>query len=165
MGKKKNEEGGNRGNLTENEISNVEEFNDTLPDVTFTISGAFQSKISEKEIKNMSLKVYEFDATIDNGWGYVKNKYVGIKLVDLLKSTKITESKTHELTFEGKNRTAITYSMDKINDMTYIVFLRDGKNVDSEQSVMLLNVDKDYSYSLNKLINIFVPHNIDDQVQ
>ncbi len=113
----------------------------------------------------MSLKVYEFDATIDNGWGYVKNKYVGIKLVDLLKSTKITESKTHELTFEGKNRTAITYSMDKINDMTYIVFLRDGKNVDSEQSVMLLNVDKDYSYSLNKLINIFVPHNIDDQVQ
>lgn len=165
LGKKKNEEGGNKGNLTENEISNVEEFNDALPDVSFTISGAYQSKITGKEIKEMGLKVYKFDATIDNGWGYVKNKYVGIKLVDLLKSTKITESKTHELTFEGKNRTAITYSMDKINDMTYIVFLRDGKNVDSEQSVMLLNIDKDYSYSLNKLINIFVPHNIDDQVQ
>ena len=100
LGKKKNEEGGNRGNLTENEISNVEEFSDALPDVSFTISGAYQSKITGKEIKEMGLKVYEFDATIDNGWGYVKNKYVGITLVDLLKSTKITESKTHELTFE-----------------------------------------------------------------
>ncbi len=164
FGKKDNNEIGKGNDLKAYEISNLQEFKGDLPSFKFTITGAFQSSLTDSEIKNMDLKVYEFDANIDTGWNVVKNKYVGIKVKDLLEETKIYESKSHEMTFEGDNRTAITYDLSKVTEKMFIVFLKDNKNIDDKQSVMLLNVGENYSYSLTQLVNIYVAHNIDNDV-
>lgn len=164
LGKKDNNEIGKNSDLKAYEITNLKEYNKEIPSFEFTITGAFESKLTDAEIKKMDLKLYEFDANIDTGWNVVKNKYVGIKVKDLLEETKIYESTSHELTFEGDNRTSITYDLSKITEKMFIVFLRDEKNINSKQSVMLLNVGENYSYSLDQLVNIYVAHNIDSDV-
>lgn len=164
LGKKGNNDIGKGNDLKAYEIANLKEYDGTIPAFEFTISGAFQSKLTDAEIKKMNIKLYEFDANIDTGWNVVKNKYVGIKVKDLLEETKIYESTSHELTFEGDNRTSITYDLSKITEKMFIVFLRDDKNINDKQPVMLLNVGENYSYSIDQLVNIYVAHNIDNDV-
>ncbi len=145
----------NNSKLSAKEVSGVKEYKGNFPEFELTITGSIMSNITNVNLAKMSVLVYEFDAGIDNGWETVTNHYVGIKLKELLDASHITEF--NELTFEATNYASITYFKEDITDDIYLVFTKDGKNINSDKNVMLLATDRDYNYSLKDVSNIYVP--------
>lgn len=146
--------------LSAKQIANSQQYTGDIPEFKITISGGLTGEVTNEDLANMSVLVYEFNAGIDNGWNTVTNHYVGIKVKELLDASDITDFT--EVTFEATNKASITYFKDEITDNMYIVFMKDGKAISDKKTAMLLATDYDYNYSLKELTNIYVPSNYDN---
>ncbi len=134
------------------EINNLVETDKKLPTFSVTVSGDYTGLINNQFVKEDSIKVYEFDATIDNGWDAVTNKYVGIRLNDLIKYYQLDNFTT--IDFSSLDDISIKYLKKDITDNTFLVFYKDGKLIDNTGRPMLLAVDYEYRYSLENVFDM-----------
>lgn len=137
--------------LKENEIVNIVETDVEIPSFTIILKGGYEGTITQLDLKEKGIKVYDFDAGINNGWEVKTNRYTGVKLKDVLEKMNINDFST--IKFKGAGKVEITYDAEEISDKTYLVFYRDGKILDKEESsVNLLAVDYQSRFSLQGLV-------------
>ncbi len=133
-------------------VYNLKETDTKLPTFEMRVNGDYSGLINDQFVKEDKIKVYEFDATIDNGWDKVTNTYIGIRLNDLLDFYQL--SNFTSVDFVSLNQITIKYISTEIKDDTFIVFYKDGKLITDTGRPMLLAVDYNYRYSLEDVIDM-----------
>ena len=132
-------------------VTNVKESNIKLPKFDILLDGSYKGSISNEYIEEDKIKVYEFDANIDNGWDIVTTHYVGVKLYDLLDYYQINNVST--LTFESNDAMSVIHAHSDLKN-AYIVFYKDGTLIGNDSHQTLLVPDMEYRYSLQGLKRI-----------
>lgn len=136
-------------NYDKPQILNLQQTTQEIPNFSIIISGAYSGFITKDLITNYNIKIYEFDAVIDNGWGYVKNHYVGFRLLDVLNTFEMTDFAS--IKFTSEYRIELTQLHSSLTNDIFIIVTKDNKELDEISKVRLLNVDKGYRYSLEGL--------------
>lgn len=137
----------------QNEATDIKIYESKIPDFKLKLSGVYDQIITEKEVIDNEVPIYEFDAIINNGWDNKKNHYVGIKLFDLLEKFKL--NKYERIMFNREELKTVNLSLDEITNQMYIVFYRDGKTIQENAPLNLLTIDRDYRYSLENLTELY----------
>lgn len=136
--------------LNVNEVANITKVDIDIPEFIIAYNGLYNGLLTNINLKEKSIPIYEFDATVYNGWENVTNHYVGVKLKDVLESLNITDYSKIE--FEGAGQVKVVYELREISDKTFLMFYRDGEELNKrEPAVNLLAVDHDYRFSIQSI--------------
>ncbi len=144
------------------EVLNIKQTSQEIPDFSVKVTGAYTGDINKELLSAYNIKVYEFDAIIDNGWDHVKNHYVGFRLLDMLNAFNITDFSS--IKFTSGYRIDMTQLHSRLTNDIFITFFKDGKSIDENFKIGLLNVDKGTRFSLDGIQGMhfeYVP-NLDD---
>ena len=137
--------------LNSKEIKGLKESDKELPDFKITVRGSFDGTIDKKLLDTNGIKVFEFDAGINNGWRVETNHYVGVRLSDVL-DIAIQTMPYSRVKFVSQEYRAKEYEEDQISDDMFLVFERDGKPIRKDGYMSFLAVDYDYSYSVEDVV-------------
>ena len=108
-------------NTSERYIANIKEYTGSLPMFTLKLSGKFDTTITNESIDS-NIKMYEFDASIADMYGIHKNKYVGFRYGDLLKTLNASSYNSAKFI---SNRKTLSFREKELDlSKTYIVFSR-----------------------------------------
>lgn len=140
-------------NLKAHEISNIKESSEKIPPFLIAIGGNYDGIINNTFLEEDKIPMYEFDAAIETTWGTFTNKYIGVKLNDLLEKYQITNYKSIE--FVSNDFVRAEYKPFMITDNMYIVFYRDGKLIDEDNAATLISIDRNYRYAVERLSQIY----------
>ena len=122
------------------------------PKFTVIIDGLYEGFINERNLVSHEIPQYKFKATVKNSWDTHTNEYDGIKLTDVFEKMGFT--KYSRVEFKGIGDNCVIYNKDEIDDNLYFVFYRDGKPIEEDIQISLLNPQKNYRYSVENLIKI-----------
>lgn len=142
--------------MVANDIINLEEFRGDIPEFGVLLVGVDYYFIDNNFIEENEIKVYEFDGALDNGFDVVKNHYVGIKLLDIIKMDdfKDFEKVLFASKVDDEESHYVTYDISAVSDKTFIILSRDGKSISNEETVSLISFDYDYRSSIENLTMI-----------
>ncbi len=134
-------------------ITNLKKSETKIPDFTVQLTGLYGGSITNTDLENYNIPVYEFDADIFNGWDIVENHYTGVKLLDILKAMEI--QKYNGIIFDIPGKISVDYSKDEISDNTYLVFYRDGEEIYEGEQASIISFDYDYRYAAQGVANLY----------
>lgn len=138
-------------NIQSGEIINIKNYNGDIPKFSLLIKGLFQSKITDENFVILKIPIYEFTAIIENGEKIERNSYVGFKLKDLLNKANIINEYFVKV---NNTNNPIEFRANEIADYTYLIFYKNGKKFDEENSLALLNIKEKKEDILEKIIEI-----------
>lgn len=144
---------GNSLDVPTGTIENLTESSKEIPSFTVLIDGLYYGVLTTEVLKEENVKVYEFDAGIDIGWGTISSHYIGVKLKDALDALQIANFDQIEFAAEG--RISVTYVTEELTDDMYLVFYRDGELINETQPVNLLSVNYPYRYSVEAVTDMY----------
>lgn len=125
-----------------------------LKELTIIVNGKSEATISDYDIVNGNIPIYEFDAAIETSWDVKRDTYVGVKLSDVLNLKNIKDYEGIE--FYGKGGRGVAYSKEELdNSKSYLVVTRNGKDI-GDARVTLLIVDYNYNYSVEDLASMTI---------
>lgn len=140
--------------LESHEISDIEKVSIDIPYFTIVVKGLYEGTITNSDLKEKNIQVYDFNAGVFNGWSVNTNKYTGVKLNDVLNAMNINDFS--EIEFQAPGNLSVSYEKNEISTNTYLIFYRDGEFIRSDEYISLLAVDYDYRYSLENIITIIL---------
>lgn len=138
--------------LKANEIANIKESSNSIPDFVLVVTGSYNGSITDEDLKEKNIKLYDFDAGLENFWGVDTVHLTGVKLKDVLDAMQIKNYK--EIVFNGTSYRSVTFEEDQITDNAYLVFYNDGKLFDSDTTVSFIAPDYKYKYSIEGITSL-----------
>lgn len=142
-----------RTELKFKEIANLKEIQEGLPDFKIDIVGDYLGVLDRNLLEAHGIKVYEFDAGIDNGWDIVTDHYIGVKMDDVV-DIMIQDASYLRIGFFSRMPRSVIFTKKEMTENTYLVFSRNGKPIRSDGMLSLLVVDYEYKYSLEDVNKI-----------
>lgn len=142
-----------RTELKFKEIANLKEIQEKLPDFKIDIVGDYLGVLDRNLLEAHGIKVYEFDAGIDNGWDIVTDHYIGVKMSDVI-DIMIQDASYLRIGFFSRMPRSVIFTKKEMTENMYLVFSRNGKPIRSDGMLSLLVVDYEYKYSLEDVNKI-----------
>ena len=138
--------------LDSGEISQMEETNIEIPSFTIVVRGLYDGTITNLDLEEKDVPVYEFDAGVSTSFGVFTNTYVGVRLSDVLEAMELTDFS--EINFYDPNSVTVNYTREEVLEDTYIVFYRNGERITEDGPANLLSLRFNYTYSVEDLVKI-----------
>lgn len=150
-----------KNDLKFKEVANMKESEKELPDFKIDIKGAYEGILDKELLTSGGIKVYEFDAAMDNGWDIVTNHYAGVKFLDVVE-IMLQDAPYTRLEIQSSKYRAKVFEEVDIDENMYLVFERDGKPIRKAGTLTMLNTDYRYAYSIEEVAMLyFVIDNLD----
>lgn len=134
--------------IAERGIKDVKEVDYTLPKFVVSISGIYDSTLTNEDIKD--LKTYEIAAVMDESYENEYHTYKGVKMLDILNYYGIDDF--NKVYFMASGKLQVEFSKDEITDDMYFVFTKDGKNIKAGESGGLLIPSINGRYSITDVV-------------
>lgn len=131
-------------------VKDVQKINYELPKFTIVVDGIYDNTITSADIKN--LDVYKIKAVMNDGIYKDDYDFVGVRVLDVLKLTKMEGF--NSLTFKSSGKLQVTYDKGEITDNMYFVFEVDGYKYDASEPVALVNPDVNARYSISDIVKL-----------
>lgn len=152
-------------NEPENNEQNIvfKEVEKDIPDFSIQLTGNYKGYITKDYVQAKNIKLYEFDATINNGWNRNTDRYIGYKLNDLLNAFDITDYNSIE--FHSNDGVRISFGRYLLTDNFFIVFYQNGELIEEATPAMMINTDYRSNYSVARLIRMEmgIPTNLNNE--
>lgn len=140
------------GLLDSGEISGMKETDIEIPTFTLVVRGLYDGTITNLDLEDKNVPVYEFDAGVATSYGVFTDTYVGVRLSDVLNAMNITEYS--EVNFYDPNSITVNYNKEEIMEDTFIVFYRNGERITEDGPANLLALRFNYAYSVEDLVKL-----------
>ena len=135
-------------------VANVKESNIDLPEFNVVVRGLYSGNITNKDILEKGIKIYNFDASATYNWGFMFNNYIGIKLSDVL--TQMNYNNYNEIVFVGNNgKLNITFKKEEITDKAFLVFYVYGEKI-GNNDISYIDFGYLYNYAIEGLFEIIL---------
>ena len=138
----------NNNLIVERGIKDVKEVDYTLPKFVVSISGIYDSTLTNEDIKD--LKTYEIAAVMDESYENEYHTYKGVKMLDILNYYGIDDF--NKVYFRASGKLQVEFSKEEITDDMYFVFTKDGKSIKSGESGGLLIPSINARYSITDVV-------------
>ncbi len=125
-----------------------------LPNFSIQLTGGYEGFITKEYVEEENIKLYEFDATVNNGWNRNTDRYIGYKLNDILNAFDISDYSSIE--FNSSDGVRINFGRYLITDNFFIVFYQNGELIDETTPAMLLTTEYRSNYSVGRLLTMDV---------
>ncbi len=129
-------------------VKKVTKVNYEIPGFALIVSGIYDTTITNIDIKDM--QVYKISAVLDDSISKNLYTYNGVKFVDALELSGITDY--NSVTFKAGGKLQVKFDKDEISENVYLVFDVNDNKYPSNEPVSLLAPDYNARFSITDVV-------------